>query len=395
MHKTIRPKEIIRLRKRRLAAVTLSLLLAGGALLIYWWFTTRDWVATDDAFVSGHLITLKAQTEGTIVEILAENTQQVRQGQVLVRLDGVRAQLDFERAQAELGETLRHLEKLTAGIQTLQQRIAARQAALSQVRHDLKRFLAAFRDGAASEQQVQNARDKIRELEAAIKEAEAEKTGVEAEVGGVEIDKHPSVEKAKSKLRLAYLEYKRRNILAPASGYVAKRRAQIGDLVKPGAPLLVIVPLDDLWIEANFLENQIAGIRPGQSAEIRVDAYGDRLVYHGRVQGINPGTGSPFALLPTDNATGNFIHIAERVPVRIGLDPEELRKNPLQPGLSTLTRIKTSEAGDALLTSQIETTGEAYRTGIYEHELDDAEQLIEKIVSLNRFDRNMNKPVSQ
>jgi membrane fusion protein (multidrug efflux system) len=391
MHKTIRPKEIIRLRKRRLTAVTLSLLLGSATFLFYWWYTNRGWIATDDAFVSGHLITLKAQTEGTIVEILAENTQQVRQGQILVRLDGVRAQLDFEKAQAELGGTVRHLEKLTAGIQTLQQRIAARQATLNQVRHDLKRYLAAFRDGAASEQQVQNAKDKILELEAAIKEAEAEKTGVEAEVQGVDIDKHPSVEKAKSKLRMAYLEYKRRNIVAPVSGYVAKRRAQIGDLIKPGASLLVIVPLDDLWIEANFLENQIAGVRPGQSAEIRVDAYGKHLVYHGRVQGINPGTGSPFALLPTDNATGNFIHIAERIPVRIGLDPEELRKNPLQLGLSTLTRIKISETGYASLTSQIETTGEAYRTSIYEHELDDAEQLIEKIVSLNRFDRKRSR----
>ncbi|EIC28327.1 MULTISPECIES: efflux RND transporter periplasmic adaptor subunit [Methylomicrobium] len=385
MHKTIRPREILRRRRRRLAAVTLTLLLSVAAYLVYWWFANREWVATDDAFVTGHLITLKAQTEGTVVEILAENTQRVRQGQVLVRLDGVRAQLDFEKAQAELGETVRHLEKLTAGIQTLRQRIAARQAALNQVRHDLNRYLAAFSDGAASEQQVQNARDKIEELEAAIKEAEAEKTGIEAEVGGVDVDKHPLVEKAKSQLRLAYLEYKRRHILAPASGYVAKRRAEVGDQIKPGAPLLVIVPLDDLWIEANYLENQIAGIRPGQPAEIRVDAYGDRLVYHGRVQGINPGTGSPFALLPTDNATGNFIHIAERVPVRIGLDPEELRKNPLQPGLSTLTRIKTSEKGDALLASHTETQGEAYRTDIYEHELDDAEQLIEKIVLSNRF----------
>jgi membrane fusion protein (multidrug efflux system) len=385
MHKTIRPKEILRRRKRRLAAVTLALLLSVAAYLVYWWVANREWVATDDAFVTGHLITLKAQTEGTIVEILAENTQQVRQGQVLVRLDGVRAQLDFEQAQAELGETVRRLEKLTAGIETLRQRIAARQAALAQVRHDLKRYLAAYRDGAASEQQVQNAKDKIEELEATIKEAEAEKTGIEAEVGGVDIGKHPSVEKAKSRLRQAYLEYKRRHIVAPASGYVAKRRAQVGDQVKPGTPLLTIVPLDDLWIEANFLENQIAGIRPGQSAEIRVDAYGDRLVYHGRVQGINPGTGSPFALLPTDNATGNFIHIAERVPVRIGLDPEELRKNPLQPGLSTLTRIKISEKGDALLASHTGTQGEAYRTAVFDHELDDVETLITEIVSANRL----------
>jgi len=385
MHKTIRPKEIIRLRQRRLAAVTLTLLLTGAAALGYGWYTTKDWAATDDAFVTGHLITLKAQTEGTIVEILAENTQQVHQGQVLVRLDGVRAQLDLDQARAELGETVRRIEKLSAGIETLRRRIEARQAALDQVRHDLQRYLSALRDGAASEQQVQNAKDKIRELEAAIKEAEAEKAGVEAEVQGVGVDRHPSVEKAKSKLRRAVLEFRRRNIVAPISGVVAKRRAQIGDMVKPGAPLLVIVPLDDLWVEANFLENQLAPIRPGQSAEIRIDAYGDERIYHGRVQGINPGTGSSFALLPTDNATGNFIHIAERVPVRIGLDAEELRKNPLQPGLSTLTRVKISETGAPLLASSTQTTGEAYRTPIYEHELDDADQMIENIVSLNRF----------
>ena len=386
MQKTIRPKEILRQRRQRLTAVTLLILLASAAYFGHLWYVNRNWAATDDAFVTGHLITLKAQTEGTIVEILAENTQQVQQGQVLVRLDGARAQIDFEQAQAELGVTVRDLVALKSRVETLQQRIKARQAALNQVRHDLQRFASAAREGAVSEQQVQNAQDKIRELGAAIKEAEAEKTGVEAQVQGVDIEHHPSVEKAKSRVRRTFLEYRRRNVLAPVSGYVAKRRAQIGDAVKPGAPLLVIVPLDDLWIEANFLENQIAKIRPGQSAEVKIDAFGGEVLYHGRVQGINPGTGSPFALLPTDNATGNFIHIAERVPVRIGLDMKELQKNPLQPGLSTLTRINVSEKGDSVLVSHVRTTGEAYRTRIYEHELDEAEQLIQKIIGLNKFD---------
>lgn len=143
--------------------------------------------------------------------------------------------------------------------------------------------------------------------------------------------------------------------------------------------------MDDLWIEANFLETQIAAIRPGQPAEITIDAYGDEIVYHGLVQGLNPGTGSSFALLPTDNATGNFIHIAERLPVRIGLDAEELKKNPLQPGLSTLTRIKISESGQPLLTSTAETAGRAYRTPIYDHELDGAEKLIKHIIAANKI----------
>jgi membrane fusion protein (multidrug efflux system) len=391
MQKSIRPKEILRQRRQRLTAVTLLVLLASAAYFGYYWYTNRNWATTDDAFVTGHLITLKAQTEGTIIEILAENTQQVREGQLLVRLDGTRAQIDFDLAQAELGQTVRDLVTLTARVETLAQRIKARQAALSQVRHDLQRFRGAALEGAVSDQQVQNTLDKIRELEAAIKEAEAEKTGVEAQVRGVDIEHHPTVEKAKSKVRRTYLEYHRRRVIAPVAGFVAKRKAQIGDMVKPGAPLLVIVPLNDLWIEANFLENQIAEIRPGQPAEIRVDAYGGKMLYHGRVQGINPGTGSPFALLPTDNATGNFIHIAERVPVRIGLDREELRKNPLHPGLSTLTRIKISEKGDSVLASHVETASDAYRTRIYDNELEDVEQLIGKIVAANRFDKQDRK----
>lgn len=375
----------MRRRNRRLKLVTLIVLLASVGYFGSFWYANRNWVSTDDAFITGHLVTLKAQTEGTVVEILAENTQPVRKGDVLVRLDGNIAQIALQQAQAELGETVRDIVTLTAKIDTLSQRVIARQAALNQVQHDLKRYLVAARDGAVSDQQVQNARDKIRELEASIQEIRAEKAGVEAQVQGIPIERHPAVEKAKSHVRRAFLDYHRRNVIAPASGYVAKRRVQVGDNVKAGAVLLAIVPLDDLWIEANFLETQIAEIRPGQSAEIRVDAYGKDLIYHGRVEGLNPGTGSTFALLPTDNATGNFIHIAERLPVRIGLDPKDLKENPLQPGLSTLTRVNISEKGEPLLTSSARADGDAYRTGIYDNELDGVEPLIERIIEENRM----------
>ena len=386
MHKPIRPKAIIRQRKRRLIAVTLTILLASLAYFGYWWHLNRDWVTTDDAFVAGHLIAVKAQTDGTVVEVLAENTQRVHAGQVVVRLDGNRARIDLDQAKAELAETLRNIATLKASIETLKQRMMAQRATLIQVRHDLRRFQAAAREGAVSEQQVQNARDRVRELEATIAAIEAEKTGIEAQMLGGSIEQHPSVEKAKNRLRRAFLAWRRREVIAPISGFVAKRKVQVGGLVKEGAALMVIVPLDDLWIEANFLETKIAAIRPGQSAEIKVAAYGDELTYHGRVQGLNPGTGSSFALLPTDNSTGNFIHIAERVPVRIGLDVEELKKNPLQPGLSTLTRINISEPGEALLTSFAGTDGKVYRTPVYDHELDGVEQIIGEIIAANKLD---------
>ncbi len=385
MLKTIRPKEIMRQRNRRLITVTVLLLVSSLACFGYGWYQNRNWVITDDAFVSGHFIMVKTQTEGTIVEILAENTQQVKQGQVLFRLDGTRARIALQQARAELGETVRDIVALQASLETMQQRIVARQAALNRVRHDLQRFQAASKQGAVSAQQVQNARDQMLQMSAEIAAIRAEKKGIEARLLSEQVENHPAVEKAKSRLQNAYLEYQRRQIVAPATGFVAKRRAQIGDQVKIGTPLLVIVPLQDLWVEANLLETKIARIRPGQAVEIRVDAYGDELIYHGVVEGINPGTGSSFALLPTDNASGNFIHITERVPVRIGLDREELRQHPLQPGLSTLTRINITEKKQTRLHSRINIDTDVYRTDVYDRELDGVELLISEIIAANKI----------
>lgn len=383
MHQKIRPKEIIRQRNRRLKGLTALLVLSGLAYGFYWWGHNRGWASTDDAFVAGHLITVKSQIAGTVVEVNAENTQYVKQGAVLVRFNGARAKLALQRAEAELGDTVRNLLALRAKIGTLQQRIVSRQAALNRARHDLQRYIAAAGEGAVSDQKVQNTQDTVAELEAAIGEAKAELTGARAQVDGIAVERHPTVEKAKNQLRRAFLDYHRRNVVAPLSGYVAKRRAHAGDIVGTGAPLLVIVPLDHVWIEANFRETEIAGIRPGQSAEIKIDAYGDAIAYHGTVEGINPGTGSVFALLPPDNATGNFIHIVERLPVRIALDPKELQDKPLRPGMSALVRINTAEPGAHPLQSRTETANAAYRTAVYEHELDEAEMAIQNIIAAN------------
>jgi len=385
MRKLIRPKEIMRQRNRRLVAVTAFLLISSLAYIGCVWYMNRDWVTTDDAFVSGHFIMVKSQTDGTIVEVMAENTQQVKQGQVLFRLDGTRAKIALQQARAELGETVRDIVALQMSEETMQQRIVARQAALNKVRHDLKRFQRASKQGAVSAQQVQNARDKMIQLNAEIAAIRAEKKGIEARLLSGQVELHPAVEKAKSRLRKAYLEYQRRLIVAPATGYIAKHRAQIGDQVKMGTPLLVIVPMQDLWVEANLLETKIARVRPGQTVEIKVDAYGDELIYHGVVEGINPGTGSAFALLPTDNSSGNFIHITERVPVRIGLDREELKQHPLQPGLSTVTSINITDKKQAMLNSRININTDVYRTEVYDRELEGVETLINEIIAANKI----------
>lgn len=381
MTQGIRPREILRRRKRRLQTVTLMLLLAAIVSGFWFWYRVHGWVTTDDAFVAGHVISVKAQTDGTVIELLTENTRYVDKGQVLVRLDANPTAVALQQAEAELADTVRGIVALRARADTLTQRMTSREAALNAVRHDWQRFSAAARDGAASAQQVDNAHDKLIELEAGIRETQAELRGVEAQLGTQAIAQHPSVEKAKAKLRLAFLAHMRRDIVAPVSGYVAKRKVQVGDRVNTGTPLLNIIPLDDVWVEANVLETQMADIRPGQRAEVRVDAYGDDRVYQGIVQGLNPATGSTFALLPTDNATGNFIHIAERVQVRIALDRDAVKAQPLQPGLSTLTRIRIDEA--AADAPAFDLDHGAYRTDIYDNELDGAERIIATVLKDN------------
>ena len=194
---------------------------------------------------------------------------------------------------------------------------------------------------------------------------------------------HPAVELAKHQFIEAHLRYARQQIRAPVAGYVAKRKGQVGDRVSPGMTLMTIVPLDHLWVEANLRETELARIRPGQSALVHVDLYGRQYTYHGMVEGVVPGAGSVFATLPPDNATGNFIHIVQRIPVRIALPKEELLEQPIRPGLSTVTQINVGESGQSVWTSLTQTATEEYHTDLYAEELQRAELLAQDTIRNN------------
>jgi membrane fusion protein, multidrug efflux system len=237
--------------------------------------------------------------------------------------------------------------------------------------------------GAVSKQILQNAIDHLRAVEAEVRETQAEYDALNAEVGGTSVMEHPAVELAKHEFIEAHLEYDRQQIRAPVSGYVAKRKGQVGDRVKPGAALMTIVPLEHLWVEANLRETELRDVRPGQSAMVTVDLHGRKQTYHGTVEGLVPGTGSAFALLPPDNATGNFIHIVERVPVRIALPIDEIRKYPLRPGLSTVTQIDVSAVGQSVWSSLATVSTEEYETDVYADELTTAGSMAEDIILAN------------
>src|SRR5471030_278950 len=300
-------------RKRRLVLVgiTLAFIAAGIAYAIYYEAVLSKSQDTDNAYVGGNLVTLSSQVAGNVQEIRADETQMVQAGAELVKLDSADADVALSQAEARLGNVVRQQRQRYA-------------------------------DVAHARQTVDNARAAIA---VAQKQADAVKSGIE----GVAPGQHPAVQAAKADYVQAWLAARRNSILAPVSGYVAKRSVQVGAHVTPGTPMLSIVPLDQLWVDANFKESELRNIRVGQSATIEADMYGSKVEFHGKVLGLSAGTGSAFSLLPAQNASGNWIKVVQRVPVRIALDPKELREHPLRIGLSTTVNVDIRDTGGPML----------------------------------------------
>jgi membrane fusion protein (multidrug efflux system) len=374
------------IRRRRNLALLLTgtvMAAAGLAFAANWWLSGQYWVVTDNAFVTGNLIPVRADATGIVAQVLFEETQNVKKGDLLIRLDAQRAAAALGEAEGELGRAVRSVGALFATREQMCQKILSRAALLDRVRHDIIRYRQALPSGSVSKQVLQNAEDQKASLEADLREAKAGFLSAEARVGGTTRTQHPDIEVARNKFIDAYIEFSRQSIRAPVSGYIAKRKAQVGDRVRPGDQLLTIVPLDHLWVEANLWENRLKDVRPGQPALVTVDLYGKTYTYHGTVEGLVPGTGSVFALLPPDNATGNFIHIVQRVPVRIALRQDEILKNPLRPGLSTVTAIDVRDTGQSPNAALTETSSKEYETDIFSADLANANVRASEIIHQN------------
>jgi membrane fusion protein, multidrug efflux system len=379
----IHPKAIRAQRNRRLGLVASLVMVAAISYVVYWWTYDRFWVWTDNAYVTGNLVSVEAQASGIVTQVLYEETQFVNRGDLMVRLDEHEAFAALGRARGRLGQEVRRISALFMTRRQLEEKLASRVARMNLARHDMNRYRAALPSGAISKQIVQNTTDTLLALRAEIRETQAELDTLDARIGRTTVMEHPEVDLTKHELIKAYLEYARQQIRAPVAGYVAKRKAQVGDRVGPGTPLMTIVPLDHLWVEANLRETELEFVRPGQSALVNVDLYGTKYTFHGTVEGLVPGSGSPFALLPPDNTTGNFIHIVERIPVRIALSQEELREHPIRPGLSTRTQINIAETGLSIWSSLATSSTSEYETDIYADELAKAEDLARDVIMGN------------
>lgn len=335
-------------RRKALTAIASVVVVAGLGWGAYEWLVASHYESTDNAYVQGNVVQITPQVGGTVLAIHADDTDFVKAGQPLVQLDPADAKVALDQAEATLAQTVRQVRTLYANNGSLAAQVNLREAdvtkaqsEIARANDDLNRRQSLVGNGAVSREelnhaqtQLANARSALAAAQAGVAAAREQLASNQAMTEGTSIDQHPSVQAAAAKVREAWLATQRAALPAPVDGYVAKRTVQLGQRVAAGTPLMSIIPLKQVWVDANFKEVQLRKIRLGQPVKLTADVYGKRVEYRGTVAGLGAGTGSAFALLPAQNATGNWIKVVQRVPVRVALDPAQVQANPLRVGLS-------------------------------------------------------------
>ncbi|PIF13278.1 HlyD family secretion protein [Janthinobacterium sp. 13] len=369
-------------RKTVLIAITAAFLVAGAAWAAYYQLVLSREEVTDNAYVGGNLVTLSAQVTGNVDAIRADETQMVKAGAPLITLNAIDAELALSQAEARLGNVVRQERERYANVAQYDAVIEQRRLALATAQGNLARRAPLAADQTISGEDLAHAKQAVDDAKAALTVAQRQAESAKSGVAGVSLASHPAVLSARGDVLQAWLAVRRNAVVAPVSGYVAKRSVQLGTHVTPGTPLMSIVPLDQLWVDANFKESELRNIRVGQAATIETDLYGSKVVYHGKVLGMSAGTGSAFSLLPAQNATGNWIKVVQRVPVRITLDPKELAAHPLRIGLSTTVTVDTSHGEGATL-DQPMVASTVYTTHALSQPVDEAEKMADAIIAQN------------
>jgi membrane fusion protein (multidrug efflux system) len=369
-------------RKRALLILAAVVVIAAIAWIAWYFLVARWHEDTDDAYVLGNIVSITPQAQGTVVSISADEGMKVVAGQVLVQLDPNDAQVAYQQAEANLANAVRQARGLYSTVEANQADIAARRVAVQKAREDVARRSGLVATGAVAAEELAHARDELASAEAALAGSNENLSRNRALVDATTVQTQPQVAAAAAQLRQAYLNLQRMAIVAPVTGYVAKRPTQLGQRVQPGVTLMTVVPLEQVWVEANFKETQLADMRIGQPVELHSDLYGKKVRFDGHLVSLGLGTGSAFALLPAQNASGNWIKIVQRVPVRISVDTAQLAEHPLRLGLSMHADVKIRDQDGALL-ANAPPAKPFLTTDAYAKQLADANARIEKIVQAN------------
>ncbi|BFI94532.1 MAG: efflux RND transporter periplasmic adaptor subunit [Rhodanobacter sp.] len=369
-----------------LRALGVVVLLAAIAWAVWYFLDGRWYEGTDDAYVGGNVVQLTPQIPGTVVTIGADDGDLVKQGDVLVKLDQSNADVALAEAKANLAATVRKVRGLYSSVSGQQALVAARQTAVDKDKADYDRRVGLAKSGAISAEELSHARDELTAAQSALIAAQQQYQTSKVLVDDTVVASHPDVQAAAAQFRAAYLDDERTTLVAPVTGYVAMRSVQLGQRVAPGAPLMAVVPLHQVWVDANFKETQLTHMRIGQPVEITSDVYGSAVKYHGKVESLGIGTGSAFSLLPAQNATGNWIKIVQRIPARVVFtDPAQLDKHPLRIGMSLDVEVNLHDQNGPMLAQQ-PPAQPAFSTDVYEKQSAKADALIAAIIHANMAD---------
>lgn len=371
-------------RKKRMSIAIAAFLLIALVWGLYWFFVARFHEETENAYVAGSMVMVNAQTMGTVEAILAEENQAVKAGDVLVKLSPTDAQVALAQAQAQLANATRQIQNAFNAANVTKAQMAQANSAVKTAQDAVNRRASLVKTGAVSKEEYDQAVNTLNQALAAQRTTVEQNKTAGAQIAGTTTQNHPAVEAAKAAFRSAYINNKRLAVLAPTDGVIAKRNVQVGQQISQGLPLMSIVAANQLWVEANFKETQLANLRVGQPVELKSDVFGSSVKFKGIVQGIGIGTGSAFSVLPAQNATGNWIKIVQRIPVRIQLNADELKAHPLRVGMSMLADVNTHQRDGAVLGTVAGSDGLSnLSTNVYAQDEDEANREADKIINAN------------
>ena len=369
-------------RKKGLSIFILLLLIIGIACALYWFFFLKDFEETEDAYVGGNQVMVSSQVAGNVAKINADNMDKVHEGDILVELDDTNAKLSFEQAKSNLANAVRQVEQLGFTVQQLQSAVHANEISLAQAQGNLARRVQLEKMGAIDKESFQHAKEAVEISKANLNSSRNQLAANQALLSNVPLRQQPQIQNAMSSLKQAWLNLQRTKIRSPIDGYVARRNAQVGQAVSVGGALMAVVSNEQMWLEANFKETQLTNMRIGQPVKIHFDLYGKNKEFDGVINGIEMGTGNAFSLLPSQNATGNWIKVVQRVPVRIKLDPQQFAETPLRIGLSATAKVRISDSSGPMLREKSEPKT-LFATDTLKYDESAVEDLIESIIQQN------------
>ena len=383
-----------RIRKRALIIVAVVVGLGAIAFGVEHFVFGARYESTDNAYVQGNVIQVTPQVGGTVLAINADDTDFVKAGQVLVKLDPADAQVALDQAEAQLAQTVREVRTLYANNSTLRAQVALREADIARMQSDVQRAQddvtrrqPLLATGAVGKEEFNHSTAQVAAAKSALAAAQSAAVAAREQLAsnqvmteGTSVEQHPTVRRAAARVREAYLALRRVEVPAPVAGTIARRSVQLGQRVQPGVALMSLIPLDQVWVDANFKEPQLRKLRIAQPVTLVADLYGKQVEYHGRVVGLGAGTGAAFSRLPAQNATGNWIKVVQRVPVRIALDPKELAEHPLRIGLSMEATVDVREQGGKSL-ADAPRVGAATQTAVFDEINHEADNAVKRIIA--------------